>query len=395
MKSIYPIYSLGELVTVEGGKRLPQGEKYAQKITKYPYLRVCDFVDGSIDETDLRFLSKETHFKISQYTISHEDVYISIAGTIGLAGVVPKHLSNANLTENAAKLVIKDKNKLDQSYLVYYLNSLGQHQIKKQVNTTSQSKLALFRIDKIKIPLPSLEKQCQIAAILDKANSVRRKRKQAIKLTENLLRSQFLQMFGNPVQNPYGWELEKIGNLGKIITGNTPPRANRENYGDYIEWIKSDNITTPYHFLTSASEKLSYQGKRIARSVPPGSILVTCIAGSRNSIGKAALTDREVTFNQQINAIAPKKSVNPYFLYSHFFVAQHLVQAQLTDSIKGLVNKSKFSNIIFLNPPQEKQQQFGNWFLKFHKWLNKLYQDEKLAEQLFNSLVQRVFSREL
>lgn len=395
MKSIYPMCYLSKLVTVEGGKRLPRGERYAQQITKYPYLRVCDFVRGSIDEIDLSFLTAETHYKISKYTISSDDVYISIAGTIGIVGTVPKHLSNANLTENAAKLVIKNKNKLDQSYLVHYLNTLGQHQITKQINVTSQSKLPLFRIKEIKIPLPPLEKQRHIAAILDKADSVLRKREQAIELTEELLRSKFLEMFGNPVNNTYGWELSIIGNLGKIITGNTPPRANPENYGDYIEWIKSDNINTPYHFITTAAEKLSYQGKQIARTVPAKSILVTCIAGSSNSIGRAALTDREVTFNQQINAIIPNKSVNPYFLYGHFFVAQKLVQAQSTHSMKGLVNKSRFSNIVFMNPPQEKQEVFGNWFLKFHQWLEKLYQDKQLAEQLFNSLVQRVFCGEL
>ena len=391
MKSIYPTCHLGKLVKVEGGKRLPRGERYAQQITKYPYLRVCDFVGGTIDETKLRFLTEETRSKISQYTISSDDVYISIAGTIGIAGTVPEHLSNANLTENAAKLVIKDKNKLDRSYLVYYLNTLGQYQIEKQVNITSQSKLALFRIEKIKIPLPSLEKQHQIVAILDKADSICRKREQTIELTGELLKSKFLEMFGNPVSNPYGWELVRIADLGKVITGNTPSRANPENYGDYIEWIKSDNINTPHHFITQSTEKLSYQGKQIARTVPAESILVTCIAGSFNSIGRVALTDREVTFNQQINAIIPKTNVNPYFLYSHFFIAQHLVQAQSSNSIKGLVNKSRFSNIVFMNPPQAKQEIFGNWFLKFHKWLDKLYQDKIIAEQLFNSLVQRVF----
>ena len=391
MKSIYPTCHLGKLVKVEGGKRLPRGERYAQQNTKYPYLRVCDFVRGTIDETDLRFLTEETQSKISQYTISSDDVYISIAGTIGIVGTVPEHLSNANLTENAAKLVIKDKNKLDRSYLVYYLNTLGQYQIEKQVNITSQSKLALFRIEKIKIPLPSLEKQRQIVAILDKADSICRKREQTIELTGELLKSKFLEMFGNPVSNPYGWELVRIADLGKVITGNTPSRANPENYGDYIEWIKSDNINTPHHFITQSTEKLSYQGKQIARTVPAKSILVTCIAGSLNSIGRAALTDREVTFNQQINAIIPKTNVNPYFLYSHFFIAQHLVQAQSSNSIKGLVNKSRFSNIVFMNPPQAKQEIFGNWFLKFHQWLEKLYQDKIIAEQLFNSLVQRVF----
>ena len=395
MKSIYPIRHLGDLVTVKGGKRLPKGDKYARNRTQYAYLRVRDFAFGSIDETNLRYLTEETHSKISQYTISHEDIYISIAGSIGIAGIVPQHLCGANLTENAAKLAIKDKKKLDASYLVYYLNTLGQHEIRKQIKATSQPKLALFRIEKLKIPLPSLQQQRRIAAILDKADRIRRKREETIKLTEKLLLTQFLEMFGNPVTNPYGWELEKIGNLGKVITGNTPTRANSENYGDYIEWIKSDNITTPDHFITEAAEKLSFQGKQIGRVVPSGSILVICIAGSANSIGRAALTDREVTFNQQINAIVPKKDINPYFLYSHFFVAQYLVQAQSTNSMKGLVNKSKFSNIIFINPPQDKQQEFGNWFLKFHAWLNKLYQDAKLAEELFNSLTQRAFSGEL
>lgn len=395
MKSIYSIHHLGELVTVKGGRRLPKGDKYARNPTQYPYLRVRDFASGTISEKDLRYLSEETHFKISQYTISHEDIYISIAGSIGIAGIVPKHLCGANLTENAAKLVIKDKSKLEQSYLVYYLNTLGQHQIKKQVKTTSQPKLALFRIEQLKIPLPSLTQQRRIVAILDKADRIRRQRKEAIKLTEELLRSHFLQIFGNPVVNPYGWELEKIGNLGKVITGNTPPRANSENYGDYIEWIKSDNITTSYHFITQAEEKLSYQGKQIGRVVPSGSILVTCIAGSASSIGRAALTDREVSFNQQINAIVPKKRINPYFLYSHFFVAKHLVRAKATNSMKGLVTKSRFADIVFLNPPQEKQQQFGNWFFKFHQWVNKLYQDAALSEQLFNSLIQRAFSGEI
>ncbi|MCJ8278706.1 MAG: restriction endonuclease subunit S, partial [Rivularia sp. ALOHA_DT_140] len=147
--------------------------------------------------------------------------------------------------------------------------------------------------------------------------------------------------------------------------------------------------------LTPASEKLSYEGKQVAKPVPAGSILVTCIAGSRNSIGKAALTDREVAFNQQINAIVPKRDVNAYFLYGQLFVAQHLVQAKSTDSMQGLVNKSKFSNIVFINPPLDKQDKFGNWFLKLHRYLNKLYQDKKLADELFNSLVQRVFCGEI
>ena len=250
-------------------------------------------------------------------------------------------------------------------------------------------------VERFIIPLPPLEEQRRIAAILDKADGVRRKRKEAIRLTEELLKSTFLEMFGDPVTNPKGWEIAKLGDFGKILTGNIPTRSVSENYGDEIEWIKSDNITTPEHFLTQAEEKLSAKGKKIARTVPNGSVLVTCIAGSRSSIGRAALTDREVAFNQQINAVVPNSDVDPYFLYGQLFVAQHLVQAQSTDSMKGMVNKSKFSSIEFIKPPSQKQQKFGKWFLGFHRYYMNLISGEEQSENLFNSLLQKAFRGEL
>jgi len=113
------------------------------------------------------------------------------------------------------------------------------------------------------------------------------------------------------------------------------------------------------------------------------------------SIGRAAIADREVAFNQQINAVVPNKSVDTYFLYSQFLVSQNLVQSESTDSMKGLVNKSKFSGIQFLKPPLSKQIEFREKFLKFidiHKCLTASLTE---SENLFNSLLQRAFRGEL
>lgn len=282
-------------------------------------------------------------------------------------------------------------------YVSAYLNSpFGKKYLyEKAKPSNNMSNFSASEFLRIPIPLPTLDKQKRISDILNKTNLIRRKRKEAIALTEELLRSTFLDMFGDPVTNPQGWDKCKLSKLGCVVTGNTPPRANLENYGDDIEWIKSDNITTPYHFLTYATEGLSSQGKKIARIVPPNSILVACIAGSRSSIGRAALADREVAFNQQINAIVPNPNVDPYFLYTQFFVAQHLVQAQSTDSMKGLVSKSKFSNIEFIRPPEQKQREFGKWFLKFHTWSGSLRDGEQYTDNLFNSLLQKAFRGEL
>ncbi|GBF36891.1 restriction endonuclease subunit S [Methanofervidicoccus abyssi] len=175
---------LGEVVDVKGGKRVPKGHKLVDRNTGYPYIRVVDFKDMSVDLKNVKFLMRETYNKIRKYTISSNDIYISIAGTPGIVGVIPKELENSNLTENAAKLVLKSNN-ITKWYLAYFLaSSIGQNQIKRAVHKANQPKLALARIKQFIIPLPPLEEQKQIAHILsvvDKKIEVEKKRKQVLK----------------------------------------------------------------------------------------------------------------------------------------------------------------------------------------------------------------------
>ncbi len=326
-----------------------------------------------------------------KYEVNTGDILVSWSASLGVFEWL--EMETAWLNQHIFK-AIPDKAKVHKNYFKY---SLGKalNDMECYLHGATMKHVNRKEFLSTKIYVPPLEEQRRIAAILDKADGVRRKRKEAIRLTEELLKSTFLEMFGDPVTNPKGWEIAKLGDFGKILTGNTPPRSVSENYGDEIEWIKSDNITTPEHFLTQAEEKLSAKGKKIARTVPNGSVLVTCIAGSRSSIGRAALTDREVAFNQQINAVVPNSDVDPYFLYGQLFVAQHLVQAQSTDSMKGMVNKSKFSSIEFIKPPSQKQQKFGKWFLGFHRYYMNLISGEEQSENLFNSLLQKAFRGEL
>jgi len=163
----WDVVRLGEVVDVKGGKRLPKGHKFADSPTDHPYIRVVDFSDHSVDKTDLRFLTPEDYGRIKRYTISSEDVYISIAGTTGLVGIAPKDLDGANLTENTAKLIIKNKGHLLKHFLVYALASeRGQAEIRQRTTKTSQPKLALMRVKQIPIPFPPPAEQQQIASVL-------------------------------------------------------------------------------------------------------------------------------------------------------------------------------------------------------------------------------------
>ncbi len=97
---------LGNLVAVLGGKRIPAGCKLTEIDTGHKYIRVSDMKNGSVVLSSIQYISEDIYQKIRKYTISENDIYITVAGTIGRIGTIPHELNNANLTENADKLVI-------------------------------------------------------------------------------------------------------------------------------------------------------------------------------------------------------------------------------------------------------------------------------------------------
>lgn len=147
---------LGEIALIKGGKRVPKGYKLEYENTNHPYIRVADFNDyGSIDLNDIRYVNDNVFNEIKNYTISKNDLYLSIAGTIGKTGIVPDELDGANLTENACKLVFKEN--IDKKF-VYYFTKTESFKIQTGLNTRTAAmpKLALTRLASIKFHVPKL-----------------------------------------------------------------------------------------------------------------------------------------------------------------------------------------------------------------------------------------------
>lgn len=151
---------ISDFADVKGGKRLPKGADYAGGPTQHPYIRVSNINNLRIDSTDIKYITDETHAAIKRYTVRRGDVVISIAGTIGLTAAVPDSLNGANLTENAAKITPKKETEFDPDYLAWALSSVdAQSQIAARTGQVTIGKLALFRIEQIKVPLPEFELQ--------------------------------------------------------------------------------------------------------------------------------------------------------------------------------------------------------------------------------------------
>lgn len=160
----WEIKPLGSICDVKGGKRLPKGRSLVSEPTPYPYIRVSDMRDGYVDTSDIRYIPEDVAPTIARYTISSDDLFISVAGTLGMVGCVPALLDGANLTENADKLT---NIRAHKEYLLAVLQSPWvQKAIDNEKTTSAQPKLALERIRSFKIPVPPLPEQRKIAEIL-------------------------------------------------------------------------------------------------------------------------------------------------------------------------------------------------------------------------------------
>lgn len=164
--SNWALVQIKTLGNVKGGKRIPKGKSFTEEVTPYIYLRVTDMKNQTIIDNDLKYINEDTFNEISRYTISKDDVYVTIAGTIGAVGSVPEKFHNMSLTENAAK--ITDLNLINQNWFIKVLSSkFVQNQFSEAVNQMAQPKLAINKVEDTFIPLPPLEEQCEIAQKVD------------------------------------------------------------------------------------------------------------------------------------------------------------------------------------------------------------------------------------
>jgi len=173
---------LGKIVEVKGGKRLPKGQNITEEDTGFKYVRVDDLSwSGIFDLENIKYISEENHKKIKNYISKENDILLTIVGaTVGKCGLVPLELDEENITENFARLIILDKEKYLPEYINYCLQSkTSVYQIDEYKGRSSQGKLALFRIKKIKIPniKPELQQKIvdEIRAELDKQEEIKSK----------------------------------------------------------------------------------------------------------------------------------------------------------------------------------------------------------------------------
>ena len=344
-----------------------------------------------------RRVPRDAHKKLEEFLVRPGDVLFNATNSpdgVGKSVLVPE-LDEPAVFSNHFMRLRPDPQRLDHAYLWRWLQLQFQRGLflgmcRQWVNQATVSREGLVTLD---IPLPPLDEQRRIAAILDHVDALRAKRRRVLSHLDILTQAIFYDMFGDPLRNDRGLQRAALGSVAEVVTGNSPPRADTANFGESIEWIKSDNLGS--EMASHAEEWLSDLGRRRARIAPAGSVLVTCIAGSRTSIGKCSRVDRDVAFNQQINAVLPSVDLNPAFLLGQLKVAPELVRLKSTGGMKGLVNKSAFKSIEILLPPVTGQGEFARRLESLSSKRALVLAAQTAEDELFTSLQSLAFRSEL
>ncbi|HIK16468.1 MAG TPA: restriction endonuclease subunit S [Leptolyngbyaceae cyanobacterium M33_DOE_097] len=287
--------------------------------------------------------------------------------------------------------VLKIKEQADIDFVNYFLNQID---LEPYITGSAQPKLNADKLQSIKIPLPPIAEQKRIAAIAQKADRLRRTRRYTLELSDSYLRSVFLEMFGDPITNPRGWDISTIGELVKVETGGTPDRTNSNLYGGAIPWVKTGEVTGSVIYQTE--EHLTEEGLQSSncRLFPIGTIIIA-MYGQGLTRGRSAKLGIEATTNQACAAILPSQKINSDYLWALLRVSYEELRDLGRGGNQPNLNLELVRSFRVICPPLPLQKKFAQIVQRFERLRIQQREAERQAEHLFQTILYRAFRGEL
>ena len=186
---------------------------------------------------------------------------------------------------------------------------------------------------------------------------------------------------------PQEWEVKRIKDLGSVITGSTPPTADVSNYGSEYMFVSPADLSDNQKYVLSTEKMLSSKGYAISRKMPKGTILYTCIG---STIGKIGIASRELTSNQQINAVICNDK-NEYLYYA-LLLTTGRIKMLAGEQAVPIINKSEFENIKLAVPPMEEQRKIAEILGVWDEAIEKQCRLIERLEERKRGLMQRLLA---
>lgn len=316
-----------------------------------------------------------------------DDILISVRAPIGALNIAN---CECCIGRGLAALTV-NKNSCIQKYLWYALSNKVEELNSKGTGSTFKA-INKKILAETEIPLPTLDEQRKIAAVLDKVSDLIAKRRQQLDKLNELIKARFVEMFGDPISNPHKWELQSLSNICKdIYGGGTPSKSHPEYFEGSIPWVspkdmKSDIIMDSIDHITEEAVENSS-----TKMVPKGAVLMVIRSGILKHTLPVAIAAVELTVNQDMKAFIVGENVTAKFLMYYFRTIEADVLSGVRSVTADNIDFKEFQKRMVILPPIELQNRFDAFVEQTEKTKTTISKSLEKLETLKKALMQKYF----
>lgn len=392
---------LGDVIDIRDGTH--DFPKYIEQ--GIPLVTSKNLTDSGLCFRDVNFISEDNHKEISKRSaVERGDILYGMIGTIGKPTLVD---TDRRFSIKNVALFKQSNPNISNRYLFWLLNSQSiSNQIAQALRGGTQKFVSLGVLRRLEAIFPTLTEQIRIAAILDQADALRTKRREALAQLDSLTQAIFIEMFGDPVSNPKGWEVKKLKEISKsILSGTTPNGGSQVYVSDGIVFFRSQNVWKNRLLLDDVAYIDNETHLKMRKSsLQNKDILITKtgrINTENSSLGRAAIfigKDNSANINGHVYLVRLEKgSIHEFVLYvlTTDEYKEYIRSVCVGGIDKRQINKEHLEEFPIISPPLNLQQRFAT-LVEFIEKKKSLYRAQ-LAEldALFASLQHRAFRGEL
>lgn len=384
--------ALAELVDFKGGGT-PSKSIESYWGGNIPWASVKDFKSSKLSMTT-DFITAEGLKNSASNLIPAGNLIVPTRMALGKVAI---NTIDIAINQDLRALIVKDEKLVDKRYLLRFLESKAKY-LESEGKGATVKGITQEVLKELEIPLPSLAEQKRIAAILDKADSLRHKNQQAIQLADQFLRAVFLDMFGDPVNNPKGFPLGTIRDLTESVNYGTSAKAS-ESEGEF-PILRMGNITYQGGWDFNNLKYIDLSEKDEPKYLARKGDLLFNRTNSKELVGKTAVFEEEkpMAIAGYLIRLRPNEKGNNYYI-SGYLNSKHGKKTliNMCKSIVGManINAQEMQDIKILIPPIELQNKYEQIVLSTKRRLKNLVTSEIASEQLFGAISQKAFAGEL
>ena len=352
-------------------------------------IRITNVQKGNIEDNDPKYYDISKIKELKNYILKENDLLISLTGNVGRVGLLPKKLLPAGLNQRVGCLRIKDEKNVSIEYLYQYFNSYNfERDCINNSKGIAQKNLSTEWLKNYKVSIPNLDEQNRIVNELKKIQKLKKLKEQQLKELNQLIKSQFVEMFEN---NKF--EKKNLGDVTiKITDGSHNPPKGVDERTEYV-MLSSQNIIEDrinYNNVRYLSrEDFERENKRTY--LEKGDVLLTIVG----TIGRTAIIDNEknITLQRSVAVIKPREKIKSKYLVTS--LKSDSVIKQLNKGSKGVAQKGIYLNdlkkIVIFVPPLSLQNQFSEIVKQIDKQKFEIEKSLKETQELYESLMEKYF----